>query len=129
MFVDPNISWLKPDQVESMRDAAHGGRHGLRDDALVTVLYDTGIRRAELGGVNRDIVDLSEGEIRIPASIRKDYPNENTPSLTTFELDRGGDHRTVRALQVYLNERESSSPRLLESQKADRMTGKGVNDV
>ncbi len=124
-----NISWLKPDQVESMRDAAHGGRHGLRDEALVTVLYDTGLRRAELTAVNRDMLDLTEGELRIPASIQKDYPNENTPSPATFELDRGGSLRTVRALQAYLNERESSSPALFESQKADRMTGKGVNDV
>ena len=85
-----NISWLKPDQVESMRDAAHSGRHGLRDEALVTVLYDTGLRRAELTAVNRDMLDLTEGELRIPASIQKDYPNENTPSPATFELDRGG---------------------------------------
>ncbi len=112
-----------------MRDAAHSGRHGLRDEALLRVLYDTGLRRAELAALDRDIVDLDEGELRIPASIQKDYPNENTPSPTTFELDRGGDLRTVRALRAYLNERDSSSPALFKSQKSNRMTGKGVNDV
>jgi len=25
---ETNIRWLKPDQVEAMRDAAHEGRHG-----------------------------------------------------------------------------------------------------
>jgi len=30
--------------------------------------------------LDRDMVDLDEGELRIPASIQKDYPNENTPS-------------------------------------------------
>ena len=127
--INSNISWLKPDQVEAMRDAAHSGRHGLRDEALVTVLYDTGLRRAELAALDRDMVDLDEGELRIPASIQKDYPNENTPSPATFELDRGGDLRTVRALRAYLNERDSSSPALFKSQKSNRMTGKGVNDV
>jgi site-specific recombinase XerD len=42
---DTNIPFLKPEQVEAMRDAAHEGRQSLRDDALVTLLYDTGLRR------------------------------------------------------------------------------------
>lgn len=57
---DSNISWLKPDQVVSVRDAAHEGRHGPRDDAIVTVTYDTGLRRGEVAAVDRDVLDLDE---------------------------------------------------------------------
>lgn len=112
-----------------MRDVAHEGRHGPRDDAIVTLLYDTGLRRGELAQVNRDMLDLDEAQLRIPPSIQKDYPNENSPSAATFALDRSDDLRTVRTLRQYLNLRNGNSPALFPSQKSDRMTGKAVNDV
>jgi len=124
-----NIAWLKPAQVEQMRDAAYEGRHGQRDDAIVTLLYDTGLRRIELSQVDRAMLDLDVGELRIPANIQKDYPNENTPSPATFELDRSGDLRTVRTLRAYLGTRDTDLPALFPSRKSDRMTGKGINDV
>lgn len=123
-----NISWLKPGQVEDIRDAAHEGRHGPRDDAIVTLLYDTGLRRAELAAVNRDMLDLDERELRVPAHIQKDYPNDNSPNPATFELDPSGELRTVRTLRAYLNH-SSEVESLFPSQKAGRMTPKGINDV
>ena len=126
---ETNVSWLKPQQVESMRDAAHEGRHGPRDDAIVTVLYDTGLRRGELEQVNRDMLDLDDEQLRIPAGIQKDYPNENSPSAATFALDRSGDLRTVRTLRAYLSARDDAHAALFPSQKSDRMTGKALNDV
>lgn len=112
-----------------MRDAAHEGRHGHRDDAIITLLYDTGLRRGELAQVNRDMVDVEDGQLRIPAHIQKDYPNENTPSAATFELDRSGDLRTVRTLRSWDSVRDDASGALFPSQKGDRLTGKAVNDV
>lgn len=123
-----NISWLKPQQVEHLRDAAHSGRHGARDEAIVTLLYDTGLRRAELAAVDRDMVDLEAGELRIPGEIQKDYPTEQSPRPATFELDKSRGLRTERALRAYLNNRRDVDA-LFPSQKSDRMTGKAVNDV
>lgn len=124
-----NIHWLKPGHVEAMRDAAHEGWHGPRDDAIVTLLYDTGLRRVELSRVDRAMLDLDEGELRIPAEIQKDYPNGNTPSVATFELDPSGDLRTLRTVRAYISARTGDSPALFPSRKSDRMTGKGINDV
>ncbi|WP_435099571.1 tyrosine-type recombinase/integrase [Halarchaeum sp. P4] len=121
--------WVKPEQVEAMRDAAHEGHHGPRDDAIVTLLYDTGLRRAELAQVNRDMVDLDDEQLRIPASIQKDYPNDNTPSAATFALDPSGELRTVRTLRMFLQARDDDSPALFPSRKSDRLTGKAINDV
>lgn len=126
---ETNIHYLKPRQVEEMRDAAYRGTYGDRDDAIVTLLYDTGLRRGELAQVDRDMLDLEERELRIPASIQKDYPNENTPNAATFALDRSGDLRTARTLRAYLNGREDAHGALFPSRKSDRMTGKGINDV
>jgi integrase len=124
--------WVTPEQVEAMRTAAYqGGVDYLqqRNETLVAFIYDTGLRVGE--AVQVDVDHLREGRtaVYLPGHIQKDYPNENTPSPATFELDRGESLRSIRALRAYLNERESSSPALFESQKADRMTGKGVNDV
>jgi integrase len=111
-----------------MRDVAHEGRHGPRDEAIVTLLYDTGLRRGELSQVDRDMLDLDSGELRIPPGIQKDYPNDNTPDPSTFDLDRDGSLRTERALRAYLSVRPDAEA-LFPSQKGDRMTGKGINDV
>jgi integrase len=128
-FTDSNVSWLKPAQVSDLRDAAYDGYHGQRDDAIITLLYDTGLRRAELSQVDRDMLDLRDGELRIPASIQKDYPNDNSPTPATFELDPQGDLATVRTLRGYLDSRESNSKALFPSQKSARLTGKAINDV
>jgi len=124
-----NISWLKPEQVETMRDAAHQGRHGPRDEAIVTLLYDTGLRRAELSAVDVDMLDLEQGELRIPAHIQKGYPNDSSPDPATFELDQSGDLRTERTLRAFLNAKAKEPAALFGSQKSDRMTGKAINDV
>jgi len=131
---DSNIHWLKPEQVERMRDAAHQGRHGMRDDAILALLYDTGLRRAELAAVDRAMLDVDERELRIPPRVQKDYPNDNSPSPATFRLDPTGELRTVRALRAHLNNRDDDSPALIPSRKrrddgSRRMTGKGINDV
>ena len=124
-----NIHWLKPEQVEAMRDAAYEGQHGPRDDGIVTLLYDTGLRRAELSQVDRAMLDLDKGELRIPAEIQKDYPNENTPSAAIFKLDQSGELRTVRTLRAFISSQDMRNSALFPSRKSDRMSGKGINDV
>jgi len=126
---DSNIHWLKPEQVEAMRDAAHEGRHGQRDDAILTILYDTGLRRKELAHVDRDMLDLDDEVLRLPTSVQKDYPNENSPDPAMLSLDPEGELRTVRTLRAYLSTRDDDSPALFPSRKSDRITGKGINDV
>lgn len=122
--------WLKPEQVEAMRAAARDGRHARRDDAIVTLLYDTGLRRAELSRVDHAMLDLEDGLLRLPTSIQKGYPNDDSePPPVTFELDRDGSLRTVATLEEYLEARVDDAPALVSSQKAGRMTGKGINDV
>ncbi|WP_050034029.1 tyrosine-type recombinase/integrase [Halorubrum halophilum] len=121
--------WLKPNQVEAMRDATREGRHPTRDDAIITLLYDTGLRRGELSRSDHAMLDLEDGLLRLPTSVQKDYPNDSVPPPVTFQLDRDGSLRTVATLQEYLEGRVEDAPALVSSQKAGRMTGKGINDV
>jgi len=80
--------------------------HGQRDDAIVTMLYDTGLRRSELAAVDRDMLDLDDDQLRIPGYIQKDYPNEGSPDPVTIELDPEDDLRTVRTVRSYLSTRD-----------------------
>jgi integrase len=112
-----------------MRDAAYQGSHGPRDDAILTLLYDTGLRRSELSAVDREMVDLDTEQLRIPAHIQKDYPNDNSPDPATFALDREGSLRTVRTLRSYLGQCEAESVALFPSRSSPRLSGKAINDV
>lgn len=91
-LTETNIRWLKPDQVEAMRDATHEGRHGPRDDAIVTILYDTGLRRGELAGIDREMLDLDEvHNPSDPTSLPHDrYSTSLTGTDTTSCASRKG---------------------------------------
>lgn len=69
---------------------------------------------------------LDAAEVWIPAQVQRGSRNDDTPSVVTVELDESGDLRTLRAS---LSARNDGSSALVLSGKADRMTGKGINDV
>jgi len=121
--------WLKPGQVDAMREGAREGRHPQRDDAIVTLLYDTGLRREELSLTDRAMVDLEDELLRIPTSIQKDFPNDRSPPPATFELDRSDQLDVVATLEAYLQQRDDDHPALFPSQKSPRLSGKAINDA
>lgn len=127
------IAWLKPEQVESMRDAAYERTaHAQRNEAIITLLYDTGLRRDECAQLMRGLLDLEASELRLPGNIQKDYPTDSSPAVVTFELDQSGDLRTVRTLRSYLHSLEplpAPEDPLFQSQKGGGLTGKAINDV
>jgi integrase len=114
-----------------MRDAAHHGNHGPRDEAIVTLLYDTGLRRGEAAQLTVDMLDLDDGHLRIPSQIQKGHAGDTAPKPQTFALDRSGTLRTEKILRAYLNDRGDQHGRhpLFESQKGGALTGKAINDV
>jgi integrase/recombinase XerC/integrase/recombinase XerD len=121
-------TWLKPDQVEAMRNATvkeSAGYLAGRNDALIALLYDTGLRVGELVQLDVEMVDLEEGIIMLPADIQKAYPNGNSPTYTEIELDG----ETVRTLQTYLNDRWKDPESLFPSRQSDRMTTESVRNV
>ena len=120
--------WLKPEQVERMRDATVAESADYlagRNDALLALLYDSGLRVAECVAVDTEMLDLDEGVLMLPADIQKDYPNDNSPQYTEIELA----DETVRTLRQYLNTRWRDSPALFPSRQSDRMTTESVRNV
>ncbi len=120
--------WLKPEQIEDMRNATVANSPDYlagRNDAIIAVLADTGLRVAELCALDVDLIDLEEGIIMLPAEIQKDYPNDNTPTYTEIELDG----ETIRTLQTYLANRWKDTDALFPSRQKDRMTTESIRNV
>jgi len=120
--------WLKPEQIEEMRNAtvAESADYlASRNDALLAVLADTGLRVAEAVALDTEMLDLSEGIIMLPPQIQKDYPNDNTPEYVEIELSSD----TIRTLTQYLNTRWKDSPALFPSRQSERMTKQSVRNV
>jgi integrase/recombinase XerC/integrase/recombinase XerD len=126
---DPKATiWLKPKQVSAMRDgtvATSAGYLAGRNDAILALLYDTGLRVGEFVALDVEMLDLGEGVLMLPASIQKNYPNDNAPQYTEIELAS----EVVRTLRMYLNSRWKDSPALFPSRQAERMTTESVRNV
>ncbi|QGN06710.1 site-specific integrase [Halorhabdus sp. CBA1104] len=120
--------WLKPEQVEKLRDATietSASYLADRNDVLIELIYDTGLRVGEVVALDVDMVDCDGGIIRLPPDIQKDYPNDNSPTYTEIELADS----TVRDLRKYLSNRWKDSEALFPSRQSARMTTESVRNV
>ena len=120
--------FVKPEQVEAMRNATvaeSAGYLSQRNDAIIQVLYDTGLRVGELVVLDVDMVDLDDEVFRLPPHIQKQHPQGDGPDPVTMTL--AGD--TVRVLRQYLNTRWKDYPALFPSRQADRITTESVRNV
>jgi type 1 fimbriae regulatory protein FimE len=99
--------YLTDDEVTAlMKTAAHVGRHGTRDAALILVAYRHGLRVSELVSLRWDQVDLQQGLLHVAR--RKN----GTASVHPL---RGPELRTLRRLQrdyshtayVFVSERKA----------------------
>ena len=75
--------WLKPQQVQAMRAAAQSDAFQpyLRDrnETLITLLYDTGLRVGEVVQVDVEMLRLDDDAVYVPTHIQKDYPPTERP--------------------------------------------------
>jgi integrase/recombinase XerC/integrase/recombinase XerD len=120
--------WLEPDQVDALRTACYQtGADYLqaRNEAIVALLYDAGLRVGELVDVDVDMLRNDNSDLYLPAAIQKDYPTESSPSAVTIGLD--GD--TARTISSYLNSRWKESEALFPSRSSDRMTTQAVRNM
>ncbi|WP_396614099.1 tyrosine-type recombinase/integrase (plasmid) [Haloferax sp. S1W] len=121
-------TWLKPEQVNQLLDAtirASPDYLQLRDQSLVLLAYDTGLRVSELVALDVDDVDLDDNEpyVFVDAEIQKgsharDTPIELRPSLGT-----------ARTLATYLSSRWKDSPALFPARSSERMSTTAVRNV
>jgi len=120
--------WLTPHQVDDLRSACYStGADYLqqRNEALIALMYDTGLRVGELVAVDVDMLREANSTLYVPTEIQKDYPNDNEPAPATLELASD----VTRLLSSYLNSRWKDSTALFPSRSSDRITTQGVRDA
>jgi integrase/recombinase XerC/integrase/recombinase XerD len=96
-----------------------------RNDAMLALMYDTGLRVGELVDLNVEHLREHHAKLYLPTEVQKDYPNENSPPPKTLTLASN----TTRALTTYLNTRWKDPNALFPSRSSERISEQGVRDV
>ena len=119
------VTFLHFDEVESMLDEIDTSTEsGLRDRAIIELLYSGGLRVSALVGLNRDSINLARREFMVRGKGSKDRPifisqacadrvadyldarTDSLPALflnnsrNTQEVDTSGDYRRISARSV-----------------------------
>lgn len=114
-------TWLKPNQVEQLRDVCLSDAVATylqdRNEAIVALLYDAGLRAAELCSLDVNHVDLEAGTVYLPSEIQK-----GSPPPATLELES----ETVRLLRRYLRDRWKDTTALFPTRSSDRLTTRSL---
>jgi len=118
---EPARVWLKPPQVEALRDvcltAAVPTYLQDRDEALIALLYDAGLRAGETCDLDVDHLDLKAGTVYLPGEIQK-----GSPPPATLEIAPD----TTRLLRRYLRDRWKDSPAVFPSRSSPRLTRRSL---
>ena len=88
-----------------------------RDETILALVYDAGLRVGELVALDVDHVDFESRTVYLPAAVQK-----GSPLPATLEL--AGD--TVRSLRRYLHDRWKDTDALFLSRSSDRLTTRSV---
>ena len=120
--------WLRPEQVDALRSACYDvGVDYLRqrNEAVIALMYDTGVRVGELVAIDVDHLRDGNTALYLPTGIQKDYPTDSSPPPATLELASD----VSRLLSSYLTNRWRDSPALFPSRSSERITTQGVRDL
>jgi integrase len=114
-------TWLKPDQVEELRDICLSDAVPTylqdRNEAIIALLYDAGLRAGELCALDIDHLDLDSRTVYLPSAIQK-----GSPPPATLELER----ETTRILRRYLRDRWKDTEALFPTRSSDRLTTRSL---
>ena len=130
---DSPTYWLKPEDVDDMRMATlENSAHYLaaRNDAIIALLYDTGLRNAECVALNASMIDWDDSVIRVPARIQKGYNPDKRggPRPATIGLKPD----TLRTLHSYVNGdwyQRKDTDALFPGRSSDRISTQGIRNL
>ena len=89
------VTFLEPDELQRLLDSPEGNNlDSLRDRALLTTLFSTGMRVSELCSLDRNKIDVNRGEVGIRGKggkIRVVFLSDNTKKYLKDYIDKRPD--------------------------------------
>ena len=118
-------TWLTPEQIDEIRDAVFSASPvylQTRDETLVTVLADTGLRVGELVALDWELLDLDAdpAEIMLPSEIQK-----GDPGVAYLDLAP----ETARQLRRLRSDGYKETEAVFYSRSSDRISPRGVQNL
>lgn len=96
------VTFLDSDEMERLIDSVDVNTPiGLRDRAIIELLYSSGLRVSELCNLNRDHINLKRGEFMVRGKGQKDRPVFISPEATEW-LAAYIDTRTDTAVPMFI---------------------------
>lgn len=132
-MTDRAATWLRPGQIQRLRTACYDDgfrpRHRQRNEAIVTLLYDAGLRVGELVRLDVDHFDSGGGDLQLPSAEQRDTQRTDSSRMETIPLDPTHSLGTVRLLESYRYNRDVETSVLFPSREQERLTPKAVRDI
>jgi integrase/recombinase XerC/integrase/recombinase XerD len=96
-----------------------------RDDALIALMYDAGVRVGEAVAV--DVEHLRDGHsvLYLPTAVQKQHPTDSDPPPARLRLDDD----TTRTIGQYLANRWKDTPALFPSRSSSRLSTEAVRQM